>query len=151
MCSALIPDCGYNKSTFIFIWGSVMSKYKVFGQTLRAQKDFSISRQKRLSMSALRVCLPGAQDSLCISIKLLFLSFGQEVHVFEESPKSDQGVIEDVNCLGKYFVNRGKCESLDNYTTTVRSNYCCGTCGPRLLVEEVPFLLQEHVKTTKTN
>ena len=79
------------------------------------------------------------------------LSFGQGVHIFEESPKSIQGGIGDVYCPGKYCFNREKCESLDGYVTTPRSIYVCGKCGAWLFVHKVPFILQEHVKTTKTD
>ena len=50
-----------------------------------AQKDFWISRQKRLSMSAMRVCVPGAQYFFWGSKNSFFLSFGQGVYIFEES------------------------------------------------------------------
>ena len=54
-------------------WGRVLSKYKVFKLTLPAQKDFSISRQERLTMSAMRFCVPDAQYSFWRSNKFLFL------------------------------------------------------------------------------
>ena len=54
-------------------------------------------------------------------------------------------------CPGKYCFNREECDSLDGYVTTPRSIYGCGKCGAWLFVHEVPFMLQEHVKTTKTD
>ena len=111
-----------------------------------AQRDFSIFRQKRLSMSAMRVCVPGAQKFFWRSNKFLFLSFGQGVYIFEESPKSIQYSIRDVYCPGTNCSNREKCESLGGYVTT--SRLICG-CGKWLFVHELPFMLQEHVKTTK--
>ena len=54
-------------------------------------------------------------------------------------------------CPGTYFLNREKCESVGGYVTTPRSIYGCGKCGARLFVHKVPFTLQEHVKTTKTD
>ena len=54
-------------------------------------------------------------------------------------------------CPGKYCSNREKCESLDGYVTTPRSIYACGKCGAWLFVHKVPLMLQEHVKTTKTD
>ena len=36
------------------------------------------------------------------------LSLGQGAYIFEESPKSVQGVIGDVFCPGKYCSNREK-------------------------------------------
>ena len=80
-----------------------------------------------------------------------FLSLRQGVYVFEESPKSIQDVIGDVYCADMYCSDREKCESLDGYVTTPRSIYGCGKNGAWLLVHKLPFLLQAHVKTTKTD
>ena len=43
------------------------------------------------------------------------------------------------------------CESFGGYPTTPRSIYGCGKCGAWLFVHKVPFMLQGHVKTTKTD
>ena len=80
-----------------------------------------------------------------------FLSFGEGVYIFGESPKSIQGVIGGVYCLGKYCSNREKCESIGGYVTTPRSVYGFGKCGAWLFVHKIPFMLQEHVKATKTD
>ena len=64
------------------------------------KNDISISRQKQSSMSAMGVCVPGAQYSFWRAKQFLFLSFGQAVYIFEESSKSIQDVIEDVYCPG---------------------------------------------------
>ena len=73
------------------------------------------------------------------------------VYIFEESPQSIQDVIGDVFCPGKYCFNREKCESLDDYVTNPRSIYGSGKCGAWFFVDKVPFTLQEHVRTTKTD
>ena len=52
-------------------------------------------------MSALPVCVPGAQYFLEDQTNSIFLSFSQGVYIYEESPKSIQDVIEDVFCPGK--------------------------------------------------
>ena len=52
-------------------------------------------------------------------------------------------------CPGKYCFNREKCESLEGYVTTSRSIYVCGKCGDWLFVQRFPFIIEEHVKTTK--
>ena len=80
-----------------------------------------------------------------------FLSLSQAVYIFEESPKPVQDVIGDVYYPGKYCSNRDKCESLGGYVTTPRSINACGKCGAWLFVHKVPFMFQEHVKTTKTD
>ena len=80
-----------------------------------------------------------------------FLSLGPGVYIFEENPKSVQDVIGDVYCLGEFCLNREKCKSIGDYVTIPRSIYGCGKCGAWLFVHKVPFKLQEHVKTTKTD
>ena len=80
-----------------------------------------------------------------------FLSSGQGVYIFEESPKSIQEVILDVYCPGKYCFNKEKCESLDGYLTTPRSFYGCGKSEAWFFFHRVPFMLQEHVKTTRAD
>ena len=127
-----------------------MSKYKVFKLIMPAQKDFSISRQKRLSMPAMWVCARCAIFLLKIK-QIPFLSPGQGVYIIEEIPKSVQDVIGDVCCPGKYCSNRKKCESIGGYVPIPRSIYGCGKCGVWLFVHKVSFMLQEHVKTTQTD
>ena len=78
-----------------------------------------------------------------------FLTFGQGVYKFEESSKSIQDVIGDAYCPRKYCFKKEKCDSFDGYVTTPRFIYGCGKCGAWLFVHKVPFMLQEHVKTTK--
>ena len=83
--------------------------------------------------------------------KSFFQSLGQGVYIFEESPKSVQDVMGDVYCPCNYYSNREKCESLGGYVTTPRSIYACRMSGAWLFVHKVPLMLQEHVKTTKTD
>ena len=62
MCSAFTPDCGYDNSTIILIGDVYCPNTKCSGRLCLYKKTFQ-SRQKRLSMSAMRVCVPGAQSS----------------------------------------------------------------------------------------
>ena len=48
-----------------------------------------------------------------------------------------------------YCLNREKCESLGIYETTPRFPYSAGKCGAWLFVHKAPFMLKEHVMTTK--
>ena len=75
-----------------------------------------------------------------------FLSLGQGIYIFDESPKSLQYVIGDVYCPGEYCL-----KSIGGYVTTPRSIYGCDNCGAWLFVHKVPFTLQEHVKTTQAD
>ena len=79
------------------------------------------------------------------------MSLGPGVYMFEESPKSIQDVIGDLYSPVGYCLNREKCKSIGGYVTTPRSIYACDNCGALLFVHKVPFKLQEHVKTTKTD
>ena len=72
-----------------------------------------------------------------------FLSLGQGVYIFEETPKSIQEVIGDVYCPGKYCLKKEKCESIGGYVTTRRSKDGCGKCRALLFVHEVPSTLQD--------
>ena len=67
MYIAFTTDCGYDNSTIILIEDVCCPNTKCSG------KDFSISRQKRLSMPAMRVCVSGAQYSFWRSNKFFFL------------------------------------------------------------------------------
>ena len=99
----------------------------------------------------MRVSVLGAQNSFWRSNKYLFRVAWSRIYIFEQTPKSIQDVIGDVFCPGRYCCNREKCESLDDYVTTPRSIYGCGKCGAWLFVSNNPFMLQVHVKTTKTD
>ena len=99
----------------------------------------------------MRVCVSGAQYSFWRSKKFRFLvALARGLH-FWRDPKSVQDVIGNVYCPGKYCSIREKCESIGGYVTTARSIYGCGQCGAWLFVHKVLFMLQEHVKTTKTD
>ena len=78
-----------------------------------------------------------------------FLSLGQGVFIFGESPISIQDVFGDVYSPGKYGSNREK--SIGGYVTTPRSIYGCRKCGAWLFVHKILFVLQEHVETTKAD
>ena len=151
MCSAFNPDGGYDNSTIILIGDVYCPNTKCLGKLCLHNKTF-----QSLGRSDYQCPQCG---SLCQVRNILFddqtnsffLSLGQLVYIFEESAKSVQDVIGDVFCPGKYCSNREKCESLGGYVTTPRSIHACGKCGAWLFVHKVPFMLQEHVKTTKTD
>ena len=151
MCSAFTPDCGFDNSTIVLIGDVYGPNTKCLGKLCLHKKIFQT---------------PGRSDyqcpqcgSVCQVGNILFedqttsyfLSLGQGVYIFEESPNYIPDVIGDVHCPGKDCSNREKCESLGGYVTTPRSIYACGKCGASLFVHKVPFMLHEHVRTTKTN
>ena len=148
MCST---DCGYDNSPIILIGDVYCPNTKCLGKLCLHKKSFqSLGRSdyqypQRASVCQVRNIFFEEQTNS------FFLSLGQGVYVFEEKPKSLQEVIGDVYCPGEFCLNREKCESIGGYVTTPRSIYGCGKCGAWLFVHKVPFTLQEHVKTTKTD
>ena len=151
MCSAFTPDCGYNNSTIILIGDVYCPNTKCLGKLCAHKKAFeSLGRSDYQCPQCASVCqvrnIPTEHQR-----KSFFLSFGPGVYIFEEKPKSVQDVTGDVYCHGEYCLNREKCKSISGYVTTPISIYGCDKCGAWLFVHKVPFTLQEHVKTTKTD
>ena len=149
MCTAFTPDCGYDNSTIILNGNVYCLRTKCSGKLCLHKKTFqSLGRSDSQCPQCASLCqvrnipFEGQMNSF-------FLSFAQGVYIFEKSPKSIQDVIGDVYCPGVYFFNREKCESLGGYVTSPRSIFGFGKCGAWLFVHKVPFMLQEHVKTTK--
>ena len=151
MCSAFTPDCGYDKSIIVLIGDVYCPNTKCLGKLCLHKKTFqSLGRSNYQFPQCASVCqvrnIPFGNQT-----NLIFLSLGHGVDNFEKNPKSIQDVIGDVYCIGEYCLNREKCKSTGGYVTTPRSIDGCENCGAWLLVHKVPFTLQEHVKTTKTN
>ena len=119
----------------------------------------NIACTKRLFDLPAEAIINARNARLCVRCGIFFesqtnyflLSLVQAVYIFEKIPKSVQDVIGHVYCPGKYCSNREKCESFDGYVKTPRSNYGCGKCGAWLFFHKVPSMLQELVKTTKTD
>ena len=151
MCSAFTPDCGYDIITIIFIGDVYCPNTKCLGKLCLHKKSFqSLGRSDYQCPQCASVCqvrnFPFEDQT-----NSFFLSPGQGVYIFEENPESIQDVIGDVFCPGEYCLNREKCKSISGYVTTPRSNYGCDNWGAWLFVHKVPFTLQLHVKTTKTD
>ena len=151
MCSTFTPDSGYDNSTIILIGDVYCPNTKCFGKLCLHRKTFqSLGRSDYQCPQCGSVCqvrnIPFEEQT-----NSFFLSLGQGVYILEERAKSIQEVTGDVFCPGKYCFNREKCESIGGYVTTPRFIYGCGKCGAWLFVHKVPFKLQEHVKTTKTD
>ena len=151
MCSAFTPICGYDNSTIIFIGDVYCPNTKCSGKLYLHKKIFqSLGRSDYQCPQCASVCqvrnIPFENQT-----NSFFLSLGQGVCIFEESPKSIQDSIGDVYCPGKCCSSKEKCESLEGYVTIPRTIYSYGKCGVLLFVDKAPFMLQEHVKTTKTD
>ena len=147
MCST---DCAYDKNTILLIEDVYCRNAKCLGKLCLHKKIFQyLGRSDYQCPQCASVCqvrnIPFEDQR-----NSFFLSFGAGVYIFEESAKTFQDVIGDVYCPGKLCLNREKCEAIGGYVTTPRSIYGCDNCRAWVFVHKVPFTLQEHVMTTKT-
>ena len=148
MCST---DCGHDNSAIIIIGDVYCPNTNCLGKLCLHKKTFqSLGRSDYQCLQCASVCqvcnIPFEDQT-----NSFFLSFGAGVYIFEESVKTIQDFIGDVYCPGKFCLIREKCESIGGYVTTPRSFYGCGKRGAWLFLLKVPFTLQQHVKTTKTD
>ena len=150
MCSTFTPDCGFDNSTTILIEDVYCPNAKCLGELCLPEKTFQSLGKAIINVRNERLCARCAIFPFEDQSNSFFLSLGQGVYIFEKNPKSVQDVIGDVYCPGKYCSKREKCESFAGYVTTLRSIYACGKCGAWLFVDNFPYMLQEHVRTTKT-
>ena len=151
MCSAFTPNCGFDKSTIVLIGDVYSPNTKCLGKLCLHKKTFqSLGGSDYQCPQCSSVCqvrnIP-FEDQTNSS----FLSLDPWIYISEENPKSIQDVIGDVYCPGKYCSNQEKCKSIGGYVTTPRSIFGCDNCGAWLFVHKIPFTLQEHVKTIKTD
>ena len=151
MFSTFTPDCGYDNSTTILIGDVYCPNTKCSGKFCLHKKTFqSLGRSNNQCPQCESVCQV-RNTPFEDQTNSFFLSFGQGVYTFEDSRKSIKDGIGDVYGPDNYCFNREKSESLDGFEATPRSIYGCGKCGIWVFVHKVPFMLQEHVKTTKTD
>ena len=120
MCSSFNPDCGYDNSN-ILIGDVYCPNTKCLRNLCLHKKTFEpLGRSDYQFPQCGSVCqvrkIPFEEQT-----NSFFLSLGQGVYVFEETPKSVQDVIGDVYCPSKYCFNKENCEPLDGYITTPRS------------------------------
>ena len=85
MCSAFSPDCGYKISTIFLIGDVYCPNTKCLGKFCLHKKT-PISPQKRLSMPAMRICVPSAEYSFWRSNNFIFLvAWSRGLHFWRES------------------------------------------------------------------
>ena len=106
MCSAFTPDCGFDNSNIILTGDVYCSNTKCLSKLFLRKKGFqSLGRSDYQCQQCGSVCQL-RNIHFEDQTNSFFLSLGQGVYIFEESPKSVQDVIGDVLCPGKYCLNR---------------------------------------------
>ena len=150
MCSAFSPDCGYDNSTIILIGDVFCPNTKCLGKVCLHKKTLqSLGRSDYQCPQCASVCQ--VRNILFEERRnSFFLSFGQGLYIFE-GVQSQFKMFLEMSFVLASIVSTEKCESLGGYVTTARSIHGCGKCGAWLFVHKVPFMLQEHVKTTQTD
>ena len=127
-----------------------MPKNKVRVKFASTKRLFNLSEEAIINVRNARLC-----DRCAIFLskikRIPFLSFGPGVYNFEKSPKAIQDVIGDVYGPDEYCRNRKKCESIGGFVKNPRSIFAFGNFGAWLFVHKLPFTLQDHVKTTRTD
>ena len=137
MCSSFTPDCGYDNSTIILIGDVYSPNTKCLCKLCLHKKTFeSLGRNDYQCPQCGSVCQV-QNITFEDQTNSFFLSLGQGVYIFEESPESVRDVFGDVYCPDKYCSNRKKCESLGGYLTTPRSIYGCGKFGAWLFLHKI--------------
>ena len=123
----------------LFLLGTPIVQIQiVWGNFACTERFFNLLAEAIINVRNVGLCTGCAIFLLKIT-KVLFLSLGQVVYNFEETPTSIQNAIRDVHCPGKYCFNREKCESVDGYVTTPRSIYGCGKCEAWLFGHKIFF------------
>ena len=139
MCIAFTPVCLFDNSTIILFGDVFCPNTKCSGKLCLHKKTFqSLGGSNYQCPQCASVCQV-RNIAFEDQTNAFFLSFGQGVYNFEESPKSVQDVIGDVFCPGKYCSNREKCESLGGYVKTPGSFYGCGKFGAWLFPHKFPL------------
>ena len=116
-----------------------------------AQKDFSISRQKRLSMSAMRLCVTGAQSSFWRSNKFLLLVAWSKALRFWREPKINSRSYWRCVLSCQVLVQQRERQVSWRLCNNSEIHLWFWKLWSWLFVHKVPFMLQEHVKTRKTD
>ena len=98
MCSAFTPDCGYDNSTIIFIGDLYCPNTKCSVKLCMHKKTFqSLSRSDYQCPQG--ACVRQMRNFLFEDqTNSFFLSLGQGVYIFEETPNSVQDVFGDLYC-----------------------------------------------------
>ena len=93
MCSAFTPDCGYDKSTTILIGDVYCPNTKCSSKLCLHKKFFqSLGRSDYQCSQCASVCQV-RNTPFEDRTNSFFLSLGQGIYIFEETPKSVQDVI----------------------------------------------------------
>ena len=108
MCSAFTPKCGFDKSTIILIGDMYCPNTKCLGKLCVHKKTFQSLGRTDYQCPQCRYVGQVRNIPFENQTKSVFLSLGQGVYIFEESPKSIQDVFGDVYCPGRYCCNREK-------------------------------------------
>ena len=122
----------------------------MFGSNLPAKKIFNLLAEAIINVHNVGLCARCAKFLLKIK-QIPFSCRLVKGFTILKRAQNQFKVLLEMSIVLASIVPTEERESLDVYVTTPRPIYACGKCGPWLFVHKVPFMLQEHVKTTKTD
>ena len=132
MCGAIPLIQGLRIALLNLLGTSIglLSEYIVFGYILRAQNAFSISQQKRLSKSSMRIHVSGAPSSLWGTNNFNFLEIGSRYLYCWRDEKNQFKILLEMG-----FVQHAQAKSVFTFqlaklpvSTTVKSAKPALTC-----------------------
>ena len=142
------------KAALTFLGMSTLRKKCLLGKIARTGRLLNLSTERTINDLKAR---PFVRSTIFFQMSTkeqtfsFFFNCKKGIYNFEETQKSILDITGDLFCPGTHCFNRQKCKILGAHVSSSRLNKACGKIGAWLLVHQVPFTLQEHVKTTKTN
>ena len=150
MCCTFTPDCGYDNSTINLIGDVYCPDTKCLGKLCLRKKTFqSLGRSNYQCPQCASLCQ--VRKITFNDQKIPFSCPLVKWFTFLKRVRAEFMMLLEMSIVQVTIGSTEKCERLGCYLTTPRYIYGCGKCGTWLLVHKDPFMLSEHVKTTKTN
>ena len=151
MCSAFTPDCGYDNSTFILNEDAYCPITKCSGKFCLHKKTFQpLGRSDYKCPQCASVCQ--VRNILFEDqTNSFFCRLAKGFTFLKRAQNHFKMLLEMSIVLASIVPTERNASLLGGYVATPRSIYGCEKRGAWLFVHKVRFMLQEHVKTTKTD
>ena len=133
----------------LFSLGTCIVELQIVGVNFACTKRlFNLSAEAIINVRSARLCAGCA--TFLLKIKQIPFSYSLvDGFTFLKRAQNQFKMLLEMCFVLASIVSTEKSEFLDGYVTTPRPIYACGKCGAWLFVHKIPFLLEEHVKTTK--
>ena len=150
MCSAFTPDCGMTIALLFSLGTCIVQIQSVRVNFAGSKKLFNLSAEAIINVRDARLC---ARCAIFLS-KIKQFPFSCRLakgFTFWRIVSIQLKMLLEMSFVLASFDPTERNAKLGGFVTTPRSSHGCGKCRAWLFVQKVPFMLQEHVKTTKTD